>query len=496
MSTADELEAGARALRSQLLPIPQGKVLVAWEKMGAPSSVGGLQPKDCAAWLQRHSLKLGAVPGDGRCQYIAFSRAAFNDDQFADELRRLAVLYLRLHKSTFYESMQADLQDRHHALRKLVVEKKISSDDYDGFMEALEKGLEYGNDHTLRAMTILMRLEARVIKNLNCPASAMEPRLHGVSKDPRDKVGSIKGVIYLFLDREHYSTIEDDPQPLVTGRSSSLSSDVGSVYSERPGSIHTDKEHDVAATSTWTARTMAAPNALERLLPYASRNALGARARARSARAGPGTGLGDVELTTADATALPARALPAPAHVIDMPMDGSGVRFRLAGARAENRQRRRAMRVPIPHRRNATDMTTVELLAELQQTNDDNTALARSEQARDEQARHADEETRRQDEDADMEDRTSISAWLDFCCEWNDFCFADQWRCNLLCVGIMICILALITFAVVEGTKLSAQSFSTYPDPKTEENSVVWEREERFQRLGRAIVGNGRSSAG
>ena len=154
------------------------------------------------------------------------------------------------------------------------------------------------------------------------------------------------------------------------------------------------------------------------------------------------------------------------------------------------------MRVPIPHRRNATDMTTVELLAELQQTNDDNTALARSEQARDEQARHADEETRRQDEDADMEDRTFISAWLDFCCEWNDFCFADQWRCNLLCVGIMICILALITFAVVEGTKLSAQSFSTYPDPKTEENSVVWEREERFQRLGRAIVGNDRSSAG
>ncbi len=213
--------------------------------MGAPSSVGGQHPKDCAAWLQRRSLKLGAVPADGRCQYIAFSRAAFNDDQFADELRRLAVLYLRLHKSTFYESMQADLQDRHHALRKLVVEKKISSDDYDGFMEALEKGLEYGNDHTLRAMTILMHLEARVIKNLNCPASAMEPRLHGVSKDPRDIVGSIKSVIYLFLDREHYSTIEDDPQPLVTGRSSSLSSDVGSVYSERPGSIHTDKENDV-----------------------------------------------------------------------------------------------------------------------------------------------------------------------------------------------------------------------------------------------------------
>jgi hypothetical protein len=238
--------ARASALRDKLLPMPQGKALAAWAKMGAPSSVGGPQPKDCNAWLQRRSLKLGAVPGDGRCQYTAFSRAAFNDDQFADELQWLAVAYLRLHKSTFYESMQADLQDRHYALRKLVAEEKISSDDYDGFMEALEKGLEWGNDHTLRAMTILMRLEARVIKNLNCPASAMEPRLHGVSKDPRDQVGNILGVIYLFLDREHYSTIEDDlEQPLATNRSTSLSSDVGSVYSERPGSIHTDRDNDI-----------------------------------------------------------------------------------------------------------------------------------------------------------------------------------------------------------------------------------------------------------
>ena len=45
-----------------------------------------------------------------------------------------------------------------------------------------------GNDHTLRAMTILMQLEARVITNLDCPDSALEPRLHASSKDPRDQV--------------------------------------------------------------------------------------------------------------------------------------------------------------------------------------------------------------------------------------------------------------------------------------------------------------------
>jgi len=37
-------------------------------------------------------------------------------------------------------------------------------------------------------MTILMQLEARVITNLGCPASALEPRLHASSKDPRDQV--------------------------------------------------------------------------------------------------------------------------------------------------------------------------------------------------------------------------------------------------------------------------------------------------------------------
>ena len=239
------LMAHAKALREKLLPYPGGRTLEAWAKIGAASTVGGQQPKDPTAWLHRHSIKLGSVPGDGRCQYSAFSKAAFNSEKYADELRQLAVAYLRLNKSTYAQSMQADLHDRHEALVKLFTANKIKSVDYDGYMDALENGLEWGNDHTLRAMTVLMQLEARVIKNLNCPAAATEPRLLAESVDPRDKVGDIVGVIYLFLQSEHYWTLEEDlqapAQPPAVGRANSA----GSHYTERPGSIHTDQENDV-----------------------------------------------------------------------------------------------------------------------------------------------------------------------------------------------------------------------------------------------------------
>jgi hypothetical protein len=73
MADAAQLAERAKVLRDKLLPLPIGRALEAWVKIGedgAPSTVGGQQPKDCAAWLQRHSLKLGSVAADGRCQYV------------------------------------------------------------------------------------------------------------------------------------------------------------------------------------------------------------------------------------------------------------------------------------------------------------------------------------------------------------------------------------------------------------------------------------------
>ena len=69
---AAQLTERAKVPRDKLLPLPVGRALEAWVKTGAdgaPSTVvGGQQPKDCAAWLQRHSLKQGSVVADGRCQ--------------------------------------------------------------------------------------------------------------------------------------------------------------------------------------------------------------------------------------------------------------------------------------------------------------------------------------------------------------------------------------------------------------------------------------------
>ena len=56
---------------------------------------------------------------------------------------------MRLHKSTYAESMQADLQRRYLSLYTLFKAEKIKSLDFDGYMEALENGLEVGNNHSL-----------------------------------------------------------------------------------------------------------------------------------------------------------------------------------------------------------------------------------------------------------------------------------------------------------------------------------------------------------
>ena len=196
---------------------------------------------------------------------------------------------------------------------------------------------------------------------------------------------------------------------------------------------------------------MAEPNALERL-SYALRNALGARNRARSPRAQVSdSGLGEVELTLADAPLAP--ALPEPA-LEDMPIDRDDTLRRLAREREQNTDSMRNIQAPIPRRRDETEMTDRELFAELVQTLNDNAALARSaeerarELYREQRSHRAAEQARRAARRADR-----ISSCYDHCC------FRRQWSaCG---VGIMICIGALITLAVLtKGTKLSAEAFS------------------------------------
>lgn len=153
-------------------------------------------------------------------------------------------MFLRENKDVYDESMKIYYEgERKTHLVALAKEGKISKPgcDFDGYVEAIEKGEEWGNDQTLCVMTILMQVEARVVQNLPCPPKQALPRLGKVTINPRDEyVASVVGVIYLLLQSLHYQTLENGavPTPRVVPPPAS-------EYSEHEGSVHTDKENDV-----------------------------------------------------------------------------------------------------------------------------------------------------------------------------------------------------------------------------------------------------------
>ena len=241
----DALEERSKLLRAKLLPLPNDKVLAAWSRVFESPPRDNVKPGLCHTvdpnmWFAQHCIKKDNILGYGRCQFVAFSRAAFSSDAHADELRDLAVTYLRLHKATFAASIQVYLQKRRAGMARLVKEKRISSAGYDGYMEALGKGLEWGNDQTLNAMTILMRTECRLLQNTLCPASQDRPRLVPIRGDPRDKVGCVENVVYLFLQDEHYSALQNGSGELVAA-----DADAESVCGSELGSMHTDHDNEM-----------------------------------------------------------------------------------------------------------------------------------------------------------------------------------------------------------------------------------------------------------
>ena len=102
----DALEERSKLLRAKLLPLPNDKVLAAWSRVFESPPRDNVKPGLCHTvdpnmWFAQHCIKKDNILGYGRCQFVAFSRAAFSSDAHADELRDLAVTYLRLHKATF-----------------------------------------------------------------------------------------------------------------------------------------------------------------------------------------------------------------------------------------------------------------------------------------------------------------------------------------------------------------------------------------------------------
>jgi len=194
------------------------------------------EPADLTEWLATRGLQTGEIPADGLCQYRAFSRALFGDEKHHKELQYLAVTFLRLHKARYLQSVTVtELVERKAALQELVSKGAIVAVNYDGWCEALEYGLEWGQDYTLEAMCLLMLTEARLVKNLPREYPKQGPRVMTVDINPTEKAAPPIATIYLYLCQLHYSTLEEKPAPAPAGppaleRSSQLSYDAGSLH--------------------------------------------------------------------------------------------------------------------------------------------------------------------------------------------------------------------------------------------------------------------------
>ena len=247
ITTGEQLEKYAKPLRMKLNALITGSAHTrVWsELMGNQARANDsthvaaraqLDPAEIAPWLAARGLQMGNIAADGSCQYRSFCRALFGDEKLWKRLRYLAVQFLRVHKMRYCQQVaDTELRDRNQALRKLVDDKKINDTGYDGWCDALELGLEWGQDFTLHAMALLMHTEVRIVQNLPLLRASSEPRVTKVSVDPTTSAGPPQATVYLVLSSSHYSTLEEKPeaiprqvaQPSV--RSAALSYDEGSV---------------------------------------------------------------------------------------------------------------------------------------------------------------------------------------------------------------------------------------------------------------------------
>ena len=183
-----------------------------------------LPPAKLDEWLTERSLKLGPIAGDGKCQYRAISRALFgNEDKYAEDLKSLAVEFLRLYKHEFLEQVTGT----ELGPRKQIIEKLGLEANYDGWCDALNLCEEWGQEYTLNALSLLLLVEFRLVASMPRAHALSPPRILCKSVDPTARAGPPLHVAYLVLEqtrgRELYNTLEENllclmpPPPLVPG---------------------------------------------------------------------------------------------------------------------------------------------------------------------------------------------------------------------------------------------------------------------------------------
>jgi len=176
------------------------------------------QPCSITSFLKERAVEVGAISGDGRCQFAAFSKAAFGTVDYADQLRTCAVQHLR------------NCEDDYN--------KFVTTCSYNAHVTQIERGEQWGDDLTLHAMANLTGLEVRVLKNLPVAnATACGPRLMKIKIQPR--TSRHHQPIYLLLQNEHYSTLENADVD-TSQRTTTADGDTASQFS-----IITDPENDL-----------------------------------------------------------------------------------------------------------------------------------------------------------------------------------------------------------------------------------------------------------
>ena len=176
---ANDIEDAAHALRSQLVIQASGPD-TRFEKMwnhgdlqGSGNYFADGNGETFEPFFGRGlGLRRGSIEGNGLCQYKSFCQPAFGGHVEASELQHLAVKYLRVYKYAYMESMNVYITDedggeRHDALTRLKDSGKITRLGYDGYMDALDlpvgDGVEFGQDQTLTALSVMLRLRVRLL---------------------------------------------------------------------------------------------------------------------------------------------------------------------------------------------------------------------------------------------------------------------------------------------------------------------------------------------
>lgn len=157
-----KIESRAFALRQHINPLTIGRAHSRlWEsgkryKQEAVPRVSARDDLPPAPWtdsLEPNALKIGAISADALCQYRAFARAIFGQDQsFHEQLRELAADFLWCNRDLYREMVNRTELARLASIRESLTENGIETCDFEAWCRALKLGLIWGQQYTLEAM--------------------------------------------------------------------------------------------------------------------------------------------------------------------------------------------------------------------------------------------------------------------------------------------------------------------------------------------------------